>query len=158
MTYRDYRTLKIMLLGPGEFTWYRRCVRHILNTTYGMDPENIILMEDVEDKRHSDLHDKFARIVEKYKPNLYVAFFHKGVDKESVIYEIAVLRKKFGSELFSTNRLRFLREKNFDWENVSAYIKSDYPNIPRADFEINSNVEYLQAPKQIYIMAQSILI
>ena len=52
MTYRDYRTLKIMLLGPGEFTWYRRCIQYILNTTYGMDYKNIILMEDVEDKRY----------------------------------------------------------------------------------------------------------
>jgi hypothetical protein len=158
MTYHDYRTLKIMLLGPGEFTWYRRCIRHILDTTYRMDPENIILMEDVEDKQHSDLHDKFVRIVEKYKPDLYVVFFHKEVDKESVIFEIGVLREKFGSDLFRTNRLRFLGEINFDWKKVSAYIKSDYPNIPRADFEINSNVEYLKAPKLIHVMAQSILI
>jgi len=156
MTYRDYRTLKIMLLGPGEFTWYRRCIRHILNKTYGMDLENIILMEDVEVKQHGDLRDKFARIVEKHKPDLYVAFFHKCADKESVIYEIAVLSEKFGSELFRTNRLRFLGEKNFDWEKVSAYIKSDYPNIPRAHFEIDSNVEHLKPSKQIHIMTKSI--
>jgi hypothetical protein len=47
-----------------------------------------------------------------------------------------------------------VREINFDWEKVSAYIKSYYP---RADFEINSNVEYLKAPKLIHIMAQSTL-
>ena len=156
MTYRDYRTLKIMLLGPGEFTWYR-CIQYILNTTYGMDYKNIILMEDVEDKQYGTLHDKFVRIVEKYKPDLYVAFFHKDVDKESVIYEIAVLSEKFGSELFRTNSLRFLREIHFDWEMVSAYVKSNYPNVPRADFEINSNVDWLKAPTLIYTMAQSII-
>jgi hypothetical protein len=157
MIYRDYRTSKIMLLGPGELLCYRRSVRDDLNTTYGMDPKNIIIMEDVEVKQHGTLHDKFVRIVEKYQPNLYVAFFHKDTDMQSVIYEIALLSEKFGSELFRTNRLRFLREINFDWDDINAYIKSLYPNIPRADFDINSNVEYLKAPKQIHIMAQSIV-
>ena len=114
-------------------------------------------MEDVEDKQYGTLHDKFVRIVEKYKPDLYVAFFHKDVDKESVIYEIAVLSEEFGSELFRTNSLRFLREIHFDWEMVSAYVKSNYPNVPRADFEINSNVDWLKAPTLIYTMAQSII-
>jgi hypothetical protein len=158
MTYRDYRTSKIMLLGPGKFLCYRKRIRDDLNTTYGVDLKNIIIMEDVEDQQYGTLHDKFVRIIEKYQPNLYVAFFHKDADMQSVIYEIALLSEKFGSELFRTNRLRFLREINFDWENISAYIKSLYPNIPRADFDINSKVEYLKAPKQIHIMAQSILI
>ena len=146
-----------MLLGPGEFLYYRRSVRDDLNTIYGMDPKNIIIMEDVEDKQSATLHDIFVRIVEKCQPNMYVAFFHKVADMQSVIYEIALLRERFGSELFRDNRLRFLRETNFDWEDVSAYIKSFYPNVPRADFDINSTKEYLKAPKQIHIMAQGIV-
>jgi hypothetical protein len=77
---------------------------------------------------------------------------------QSVVYEIALLNEKFGSELFRNNRLRFLRELNFDWNNTSAYIKSLYPNTPRADFDSSpSGKYYLKASKQIHTMAQSIV-
>jgi hypothetical protein len=37
-----------MLLGPGEYLCYRRNVRNELFTIYGIDPANVIIMEDVE--------------------------------------------------------------------------------------------------------------
>jgi hypothetical protein len=79
---------------------------------------------------------------------------------QSLVYEIALLYEKFGSELFRNNRPRFLGELNFDWNDVSvsAYIKSLYPNTPRADFDSSpSGKYYLKASKLIHTMAQSIV-
>ena len=144
--------VKLFLLGPGkDFLDYRRRVRQeLLNTGYYKD-ENIVIMEDLE-KNILDVSivEMFERTVREFDPTLFIAFFHKRAKMDAVMFEIGFICCRYGS--YNVHRkLRLLHEKKYNFNKMSAYIKTLFPITPYLAFD--DEIEYTRASRIIDIWA-----
>jgi hypothetical protein len=112
--------------------------------------KDIIIMEDIKDEdADKSLDDKFRRITEKFNINFFIAFFHNDFKMDGVAFELGWLCCKYNIIELS-KRLRIIYERNYDWENTTAYIPDLFHSVPRVEFDEEKN--YSKASQCIHKM------
>jgi hypothetical protein len=140
-----------MLLGPGKCLDFRQKVKdELVQKGY-----EVIIMEQLpEMETDSALDEKFERIINKYKPLLFIAFFHKEeADMVGVIFEIGFISGHYGA-INIRDKLAYLGETRYSWENTSAYIKSSLSKVRSNNYD--EGREYRKASRQIHYFVASI--
>ncbi len=152
ITLEQRKNPALMLLGPGKCLDFRHKVKDELVQIYGYE---VIIMEELpEMETDSALDEKFERIINKYKPLLFIAFFHKEeLDMVGVIFEIGFISGHYGA-INIRDKLAYLGEKGYSWENTSAYISSSLSKVRSNNYD--EEREYRKASRQIHYFIASI--
>ena len=140
-----------MLLGPYESRSFRSQVKEELKVN---GYETKIMEELPEMETDSALDEKFERIIKKYKPLLFIAFFHKDQpNMDGVIFEIGFISGHYGATN-TRDKLAFLGDKGYSWENASAYINSSLSKVRSNHYD--EQCEYRKASRLIHYFVASI--
>jgi hypothetical protein len=138
----------LLLLGPGrKLLDRRRKIKNELVHKYGYKHQDIIIMEDIPDKRNdTGIDEKFERILKYYDPTLVIALFHRKARMDGVIFEIGVLCGLYGTRNIG-QRLRFLTESGYNFKAMTPYITTLFPKIRNVSFD--DSKEYTKPAKLI---------
>jgi hypothetical protein len=138
-----------MLLGPGEFLDFRRKVKEEL-VQKGYD---VVIMEELSElETDSSLDEKFERIVRKYDPFLFIAFFHKDADMRGVIFEVGFISCYYKTVNIG-EKLAFLGDKDYSWNNYApAYITTSLSKIRTANYD-EGDIHYKASQKIHYFVS-----
>jgi hypothetical protein len=138
----------LLLLGPGQnLLDHRRKIKNELVRKYGYKHQDIIIMEDIPDKRDdTGIDEKFERIFKDYDPMLVIALFHRKARMDGVIFEIGCLCGLYGTRNIG-QRLRLLIESGYDFKAMTPYITTLFPKIRHVPFD--DSKEYTNPAKLI---------
>jgi hypothetical protein len=151
MTLKKHKKPTLMLLGPYQYLPFRNQVKDELE----LNGYKAIVMEELPImKTESALDEKFERIVEDDTPSLFIVFFHKEVsDVDGVMFEIGFISGHYGA-INIGDKLAFLGEKGYSWDDASAYIKSSLSKVRASTYDEED--EYYKASQKIHYYYASI--
>jgi hypothetical protein len=86
--------------------------------------------------------------VEADKPSLFIVFFHKEVSyMDGVMFEIGFVSGRYGA-INIGDKVAFLGEKGYSWDDASAYIKSSLSKVRASTYDEED--EYYKASQKIH--------
>jgi hypothetical protein len=116
-----FSKVTLMLLGPSSKLDLRRRIKEAL-VKKGYEDGNIIIMETIKDDEHY-FDKKFGNILDKYRPLLFFAFFHKNEKMHGVIFELGWICGEY-SRVEISERLRIVSEIDYGYKHTTRYIQS----------------------------------
>ena len=122
----ERKRVTVFLLGPG-FPHSELDRRRALRDELKRLGINAIVMEDLPAWNKGNLSNKFRDIIEKFKPDLYVAIFTRLGRSLGITFELGFLTALLGTDELK-RRLRYCLETRLDASKVmSAYVREQLP-------------------------------
>jgi hypothetical protein len=139
--------------NPGESLDFRHKVKDELER-----PERgyeVIIMEDLpEMATDSALDEKFERILDKYEPFLFVAFFEGGADTNGVSFEVGFISCRYGS-INIGDRIAFLGEQGYSWDYSPAYIRASLSKVKASTYDETD--EHYKASQKVHFFVAGMI-